>query len=74
MYTTIKIVNIILPFLYLLTFGVYLFDFIKGIKQIANSKHNDLAFWELEARSCPFLAVFLSLFRTRITGQQAGLF
>ena len=38
MYTTIKIVNIILPFLYLLTFGVYLFDFIKGIKQIANSK------------------------------------
>jgi ABC-type transport system involved in cytochrome c biogenesis permease subunit len=38
MYTTVKIINIILPFLYILTFSVYLFDFIKGVKQLTNSK------------------------------------
>lgn len=38
MYTTVKIINVILPFLYFLTFSVYLFDFIKGGKQLANSK------------------------------------
>lgn len=38
MYSTVKIVNIILPVLYVLTFVAYLYNFIKGTKQFANSK------------------------------------
>lgn len=33
-----SLINLLLPFLYTLTFGVYLFDFIKGEKKFANSK------------------------------------
>lgn len=38
MQNTIHYSNIILPFLYLLTVGVYLYDFIKGEKKLAHSK------------------------------------
>lgn len=38
MYPTIKILNIILPILYGSTFLVYLYDFMKGKKNIENSK------------------------------------
>lgn len=30
--------NIILPFLYIITFGIYLYDFLKGKKEFTNSK------------------------------------
>lgn len=38
MTTTINVINIILPFSYLLTFMIYAYDFMKGTKQFANSK------------------------------------
>ncbi len=38
MYPTVKILNLLLPLLYGITFGVYLYDFIKGTKKLANAK------------------------------------
>lgn len=38
MYQAITIINILLPFLYILTFAVYSYDFWKGVKSFANSK------------------------------------
>ncbi|MDP4173377.1 MAG: cytochrome c biogenesis protein CcsA [Bacteroidota bacterium] len=38
MYSAVKILNILLPFLYCLTFLVYLYDFVKEKNRFANSK------------------------------------
>lgn len=38
MKTVIDIINIILPFSYLLTFSIYTYDFMKGTKHFTNSK------------------------------------
>lgn len=38
MYPTVKILNIVLPLLYGITFLVYLYDFMKGKKNLENSK------------------------------------
>ncbi|MCX6150571.1 MAG: cytochrome c biogenesis protein CcsA [Ignavibacteriales bacterium] len=38
MYSTVKILNIILPILYATTFSVYLYDFLLGTKRLANAK------------------------------------
>lgn len=38
MNTTLQIFNILLPFLYAGTFGIYLYDFVKSNRRIANAK------------------------------------
>ena len=38
MHQTIDFINILLPFLYLITFSIYSYDFWKGAKKLSNSK------------------------------------